>query len=299
MKYAYYPGCSLTGTASEYDVSTRAILAALDIELTELSDWTCCGAAAVESVSHLLAYALPARNVALAETQLPGQDILAPCSACYLTHLRVVREAEADKGLKNALKEIMSSEGLDFQGKANVRHLLDVLVTDVGEAKIRERVTHPLTGLQVAPYYGCQAIRPYRVFDDPERPEVMTGLVQTLGADVIDWDMGGRCCGASLMTTKKNVALPSVARILRSAREADVVVTVCPMCQMNLEAYQKEALQEGERKDTISILYLPQLVGLAFGMKEEEVMLGKNMAVNATLFTRIEQQKPTVAPSPT
>jgi heterodisulfide reductase subunit B len=279
MNYSYYPGCSLTASAREYDVSTRAVLARLGAGIEEIPDWTCCGASAVETVSPLLTLALPARNLALAEALRPGGDVLAPCSACYLNLLRVLRQGRDDKRLRSRVGEVLAAGGLSFGWDLKVRHLLDVLATDFGPQAVAGQVRHPLTGLLVAPYYGCQALRPYPLFDDPERPRSMEALIRALGAEVLDWDLGGRCCGASLMATKPEVALASVAAILSAAREADVIVTVCPMCQMNLEAYQSQALGPGQGVATV--LYLPQLMGLAFGLSERDVLLEKNMAVRA------------------
>ncbi len=279
MKYAYYPGCSLQASAEEYDVSSREALRQLGVELAEIPDWTCCGASAAEPVSRLLTVALPARNLALAEREAAGLDMLVPCSACYLNHLRVARECAADRSLSGRINEALGAEGLRYSGKVRVRHLLDVLANDLGPEAVAAQVSHRLEGLVVAPYYGCQALRPYALFDDPEHPRSMTPLISALGAEVFDWDMGGRCCGASLMATRRDVALVSVAAILDAAAGADVIVTVCPMCQMNLEAYQSQASKVGGNGRPISVLYLPQLLGLAFGLTDDQVLLDKNLAV--------------------
>jgi heterodisulfide reductase subunit B len=279
MAYAYYPGCSLTGSASEYDLSTRLVMEKLGVELNEIPDWTCCGASAAEAVSELAGYALPARNLALAAEHLPGQDVLAPCNACYLNLLRVTRKAADDRELAGRIDTALSAEDMRLPRSIRVRHLLDVLVNDVGAQAVAEQVRRPLEGVTVAPYYGCQVLRPYRVFDDPERPTSMTPLLEAVGATPLDWDKGGKCCGASLMTTKKNVALPSVRSILTAARDADLIVTVCPMCQMNLEAFQREALAGTGIERPFTILYLPQLMGLAFGLSAEEMAIGRNLAV--------------------
>lgn len=279
MKYAYYPGCSLEASAEEYDVSCREVLQRLGVELAEIPDWTCCGASAAEPVSRLLTLALPARNLALAEREAAGLDMLVPCSACYLNHLRVTRECAQDRSLSGRINEVLGTEGLGYAGKVRVRHLLDVLAADIGPEAVAAAATRRLEGLTVAPYYGCQALRPYALFDDPEHPRSMTPLITALGATVLDWDMGGRCCGASLMATRKDVALSSVAAILDAAEGADVIVTVCPMCQMNLEAYQKQA----RHGSPVSVLYLTQLLGLAFGLSDGQVLLGKNLAVTDAL----------------
>ena len=260
MKYAYYPGCSLEASAEEYDVSCREVLRRLGVELAEIPDWTCCGASAAEPVSGLLSLALPARNLALAEREAAGLDMLVPCSACYLNHLRVPRECAGDRALSGRINEALSAEGLRYAGAVRVRHLLDVLASDIGPEAVAAAATRRLDGLVVAPYYGCQILRPYALFDDPEHPGAMVPLIKALGASVLDWDMGGRCCGASLMATKREVALASVAAILDAAAGADVIVTVCPMCQMNLEAYQRQA----HHSPPVSVLYLTQLLGLAF-----------------------------------
>jgi heterodisulfide reductase subunit B len=293
MKYAYYPGCSLRESAIEFDLSTRAVLAHLDVEIEEIPDWTCCGASAVESVSRPLSHGLPARNLALAERHLPGLDILMPCAACYLNHLKVQRQAQADKAVVNAVNALLAGEGLVFSEKGGrVRHLLDILLNDVGPEAIKSRVRRDLTHLCAAPYYGCQVLRPYPVFDNPEHPRSMEPLLEALGVSIHPWNHGNKCCGASLMATHKAAALPRVADILRAAAGrgdapgADVIVTVCSMCQMNLEAYQKEAL--GRAASPVTILYLPQLIGLALGLSPQEVLLEKNLAVTQAFAATVE-----------
>lgn len=292
MKYAYYPGCSLTTSAVEYDASCREVLGRLGVELAEIPDWTCCGASAAEPVSRLLALVLPARNLALAERELPGLEVLAPCSACYLNLLRTTRECAATRSLPGTLNEALSVEGLQYGGAVKVRHLLDILQNDIGTQRIRDEVVRPLEGLVAAPYYGCQILRPYRVFDDPERPRSLAPLLEALGATPLEWDKGGRCCGASLMATKRAAALPLVADILEAAGPADCIVTVCPMCQMNLEAYQSEAIAATGRGRPISILYLPQLMGLAFGLSEDRMLLDKNLAVTAAFRGKLHASLP-------
>ncbi|QLA16889.1 CoB--CoM heterodisulfide reductase iron-sulfur subunit B family protein [Desulfolutivibrio sulfoxidireducens] len=303
MKYAYYPGCSLRESAQEYDVSTRAVLERLGVLVEEIPDWTCCGASAVESVDHLLALALPARNLALAEKELPGLDVLVPCSACYLNLLKFQRTAQADRSVLAQANTLIGEEGLSCSATGGrVRHLLDVLINDIGPDAIRERVARPLSGIVVAPYYGCQILRPYRVFDDPERPSSMVPLLEALGARIHPWNMGGVCCGASLMATHKEAALVSVGAILRAAVRphggdggADVIATVCPMCQMNLEAYQAQALRGGGTP--VSVLYLPQLIGLAMGLPPEQTLLRKNLAVTETFRSRLFQPKEPSVPA--
>jgi heterodisulfide reductase subunit B2 len=279
MKYLYYPGCSLEGTALEYNSSTRAFMQELGAELIELEDWTCCGASAAEATSHLLSLALPALVLAKAENMDEFKEILVPCSACYLNLKKVEEKIRKDAGLLDKINIILAEEKLNLRGLLGVRHLLDVVANDVGPQKIFTRVKKPLTDLTVAPYYGCQCLRPYSIFDDPEEPRSMEGVIKAAGAKIHYWNMGGRCCGASHMTTKPEVALELVAAILKAARGADAIITVCPMCQMNLEAYQKKISGMCKEDLSISILYLPQFLGLAMGLSEQDLRLDLNLSI--------------------
>ncbi len=279
MKYLYYPGCSLDGTAFEYNASTRALMQELGADLLELKDWTCCGASAAEATSYLLSLALPACILARAEEMNGAAEILVPCSACYLNLKKVEEKTRKDPVLLDKINTILEEEKLHLHGQVRVRHLLDVVARDVGPAKIFSRVKNPFIDLNIAPYYGCQCLRPYSIFDDPEEPRSMEPVIEAVGAKIHPWNMGGRCCGASHMTTKPEVALELVAAILKAARGADAIVTVCPMCQMNLEAYQKKISGMCKEDMSMTILYLPQFLGLAMGLSEKDLRLDLNLSI--------------------
>jgi heterodisulfide reductase subunit B len=281
MKYHYYPGCSLEGTALEYDLSTRTIMATAGVELMEISDWTCCGASAADATSYLLSLALPARNIAIAEKTDDATDILVPCSACYLNLKKVTEKIRYNSEILEKLNSILEANQLHISGRMNVRHLLDVLATDIGPEIIRPNLKRVFKGFRIAPYYGCQCLRPYAVFDDPEAPCSMNALIEAAGATVHPWKMGGKCCGASHMNTKMEVGLELVTAILKAAKGADTIVTVCPMCQMNLEAYQQKISRRNCENLSITILYLPQFLGLAMGLSEGQVRLDLNLSVTA------------------
>jgi len=287
MKYLYYPGCSLEGTALEYNKSTRAFMQAVGAELIELDDWTCCGATAVDSVNHLLAIALPARNIALAEKMAASKDLLVPCSACYLNLKKVEDKTRHDSELLKKVNEILHENGLQLQGKVRVRHLLDVVSKDLDLPVFQNLLKRSFAGFQIAPYYGCQCLRPYAVFDDPEAPRSMEPLIQATGAEVYAWDMGGRCCGASHMNTQMEVGLELVAALLQQAKGADAIVTVCPMCQMNLEAYQQKISKLKKEDLHITILYLPQLLGLAIGLTEKDLALDLNLSITKSFRDKL------------
>ncbi|MDJ0783736.1 MAG: CoB--CoM heterodisulfide reductase iron-sulfur subunit B family protein [Desulfosarcinaceae bacterium] len=281
--YLYYPGCTLETTAVEYHRATRALFGRLEVDLVEIDDWTCCGASAAEASSPLLALCLAARNLALAEAQASSSDILVPCSACYLNLRRVaVNTAQLQR-----VNTVLAKEQLQLAAPPAVRHLLDILSRDVGAARIADQIGRPLDGLKVAAYYGCQCLRPYPVFDDPERPTSMASLIQATGAEVFPWEMGARCCGAAHLTTKRSVGLKLVAEILVAARGADLVTTVCPMCQLNLEAYQGAVSRAVGQDLAIPVLYLPQLLGLAMGLDGEAVGLPLNLALSEALMMRL------------
>jgi heterodisulfide reductase subunit B len=287
MKYIYYPGCSLQGSAREYDASTRAVMEALGAQLVELEDWTCCGASAAEARSGLLPLVLGGRNLALGERMDVDGDFLVPCSACYLNLKRVTEKIRTDDGLLERINEALTEENLHLKGESRVRHLLDIMARDFETEDIRDRVRHPLKGIRVAPYYGCQCLRPYEAFDDPERPSSMEPLIEALGAEVHPWQVGSKCCGAGLMTTKKDVALELTAAILSAAQGADCIATVCPMCQMNLEAFQADVSRHCKQDLRISALYLPQLLGLAFGLPEASLGLDLNLALTSEFKNKL------------
>lgn len=278
MNYRYYPGCSLEGSAREYDISTRAVMAALGVELQELEGWTCCGASAAGASSRLLSLVLPARNLALAEASEEPQTLMVPCSACYLNLRRVTETIRSSPGWKDRINEALGVDGLSLSGTLSVRHLLDILSRDIGATGVQAVVRKPLAGLRIAPYYGCQCLRPYPVFDDPELPTSMEPIIEATGASVFRWHMAGACCGASHIHTHYDAALVMIGGILEDAAGADAIVTVCPMCQLNLEAFQHRIRTESGRRIDMPVLYLPQLIGIAAGLSPSELGLGLNLS---------------------
>jgi heterodisulfide reductase subunit B len=280
MKYAYFPGCSLESTAQEYDLSARLVMRELGVELEELKDWNCCGASAAEVMSHLLSLVLPARNLALAEAaHESGQNgqLVASCSACYVNLRKVEEIAKTDSAMLDRINQALDVDGLNFSGRIQVRHLLDVIANDVGTDAIAARVQRPLQGLRVAPYYGCQTVRPYSPFDTPYLPETMDRVLAALDVQVHPNPLKTACCGGTLSTTKREVGLKLVSDLLQAVEGADLIVTVCPLCQMNLESYQGQVSKRLGRPVHMPILYLTQLLGLAFGLPDQELGLAHNI----------------------
>lgn len=264
MKYAYYPGCSLRGTGRAYEESLLAVFQILGIEYEEVDDWNCCGATTYLSVDELTSYALAGRNLALAARQ--SQQIIAPCAACYLVLNKTQHYIEDYPNIKLVVTRALDSIGLSYDPNLRVRHPLDVLLNDVGLPKIAAKVKVPLKGLKVAPYYGCQIVRPYATFDDQRDPTSMDRLLEACGAKIVHYPVKTRCCGGSQKGTLPEVGLDLIHYLLSEAQAngADVISTVCPLCQFNLDSFQGEA---GDRHHPIHVpvVYFTQLLALALG----------------------------------
>jgi heterodisulfide reductase subunit B len=276
MKYSYFPGCSLKGLGRSYEESLLPVMKHLGVELAELDDWNCCGATAYMSVDEGKAAVLAARNLAIAEKAGP-EDLMTPCSACYLVLNKTQHNIADFPEISSTVQRALGSAKLAYKGTVKVRHPLDMLINDVGLDVIKEKVVRPLKGLKVAPYYGCQVVRPYATFDDAWNPVTMDRLLATLGAEVVHYPLKTKCCGGSLTGTVPEAGLRLTYILLKEAvrRGADVIATVCPLCQFNLDAYHDQIARRWEPA-RISTVYFTQLMGLAFGMSPEQLGLKRN-----------------------
>jgi heterodisulfide reductase subunit B len=283
MEYLYYPGCSLESASRHYDESLRAVFRALGVTLRELEDWNCCGATMYMSVDKPTAVAISARNLALAEGD-GGHDLVAPCSACYTVLLKTNHLLRESPELRARVDQILGEAGLRYQLTVRVRHPLDVLMNDVGVETIAKAARRSLNGLPFAPYYGCQIVRPERGFDDPEYPTKMDALFDKLGATAVYFPMKTRCCGGMLMTTFPGVCLELVKDLLECAVQngAQCVATTCPLCQVNLEAYQKRINKKFGTAFNIPVIFFTQLLGVALGCSEKELGLHRTLVPPGT-----------------
>ncbi len=271
MSYHYYPGCSAKSNGRAYEESLRAVFQALEVPLRELEDWNCCGATAYMSVDEVAAFTLAARNLALAEQAGAGPpQLMAPCNACYLVLSKTQRYLAQHPDLAQRVTAGLQAVGLRYTGAVQVRHPLDVLVKDVGLARLQAPVKRPLRGLRVAAYYGCQVVRPFAAFDDAHHPTTMDRVVEALGATAVPWPLKTRCCGGTLIGTLPETGLRLSHILLQEAqrRGAEVLVTVCPLCQFNLECYQGEMARQFGEPVHLPVLYLTQLMGVAYGLRE-------------------------------
>lgn len=279
MKYIYYPGCSAEATGKPFEESLLEVLKLLELPFEELHQWNCCGATAYMSIDELKAFALAARNLALAEKQgltatMETVDLFTSCAACYLVLLKTHKYIKEYPEINDKIAAALSRADLQYGGGVRVRHALDLLINDIGIDRISKQVRKPLADLRVACYYGCQIVRPYALFDDIENPSSMDRLIQLIGAEAVDWPMKTRCCGGSLMGTIPDVGLRLNHIILREAQKhgADVIATACPLCQFNLECYQDKIVKQVDRSFArIPVVFFTQLLGLAFGINERKL----------------------------
>lgn len=279
MSYAYYPGCSLESGSAAYDTSVRAVMRALGLELSELDDWNCCGATEYFTQNELVALSVIARNLALVDPK-KHRELVAPCAACFLNLKKTDQLMETDRKIDTQVNEALGAGGLHYEaGSVRVRHLLDVLYTDVGRDALEAKVKRPLNGLRVAAYYGCQVVRPLNGFDDPEYPMKMDELFTWLGAEVVDYPVKAHCCGGHMTQISEPQAFELIRRLLQSAADykADVIVCICPMCQLNLDAYQGRVNNYFNTHFELPVLFLTQLLGVALGISLSELGFGKEI----------------------
>lgn len=297
-KYLLYPGCSMESSAKAYSDSLTAVAKPIGLELEEIKDWNCCGATEYLGISLTPAYALITRNLALAAKQANGnRTVVAPCSACYLNLAKADYYMREQPKLGKMVNEALQAGDLSYKpGSLEIRHLLDVMIYDIGLDTIKSRVTRPLTGLRVAPYLGCMVPRPdYEGrWSDHEHPVELDLLLKALGAEVIDFPLKTHCCGGHMTQIGPETAFELIRRLIASADQyqADIMATLCPMCQMNLDAYQAETNRHFGTNYQIPIVFFTQLMGLAFGMQPDELGFGMELVSAKKALAKIGLQAP-------
>ncbi len=285
--YAYFPGCASEGTAKGQGLSVKATAQGLNMELIELEDWTCCGSTPYASVNRFESIILAARNLALAEKT--ALDLVTPCSSCYIILYGWNVFLKQNPEIRKQVNEALAVADLEYNGDVRVRHLTDVLINDVTLENIAAKVRRGLNGLKVAPYYGCQLVRPDHGFDDPECPQSLDRLVTSLGGEAIPYPLKSHCCGGSLIIPEEQVALALIRRLLDNAVEngAQCIITPCPMCQTNLDAYQRRVNSEFKTKFNLPVLFVTQLIGLALGIDAKSLGLNYNIVSPSPVLNHI------------
>jgi heterodisulfide reductase subunit B len=259
-------------------MSVRAVMELLGAQLDELDDWNCCGATEYFTQDELVATSVIARNLAIVDND--HDQLIAPCAACFLNLKKTDKLMAEDPKMNSRVNQALGAGGLKYNpGRVRVRHLLDVIYTDLGEAKLRELTVQPLAGLRVAPYYGCQVVRPLNGFDDPEYPMKMDEMFTWLGAEVVDYPVKAHCCGGHMTQISEDQAFELIRRLLQSAEDykADVILCMCPMCQLNLDAYQGRVNNFFNKKFKLPIVFFTQLLGVAMGIDMKKLGFGKEI----------------------
>jgi heterodisulfide reductase subunit B len=271
-EYAFYPGCSsqLRGSASNYLTSVNSMCKTLDVKLTQIPDWNCCGASIGYAESgELPRHVMNARNFALAEKHLPGQDVVATCAACWLNAKESKEKLAHNADLKRDANEALKEAGLQYQGKAAIRHMVEVLIEDFGYDELKKPVVKPLEGVKFAGYVGCQTNRPFGINGESfENPVYLDKLVEAVGGEAVAaYDQKVTCCGGALAFSEPDKSQKQIRDIVESAYDhgAEMIVTPCPLCQANVEIYQSEINRKQGTKFNMPVLYYSQLMTVAYG----------------------------------
>jgi heterodisulfide reductase subunit B len=282
MKYSYYPGCAQHGTAVDYRISVEAVFGMLGIELEEVKNWNCCGALHVPDKT--VKTGLSARTLASAK----GLDMATPCNLCYSNLMRA-RVALQDSALRTIVNEALVEK---YDGNTKPKHLLEVIVKDLGLAKLTQLVKRPLK-IKAVPYYGCLLTRPENDFDNPQNPRSLDDLILSLGAEPVKYYYKTKCCGGPILLTDEEIALGLAKELLVIAKEtgADCIVVTCPMCHLQLDAKQKAVESKFNIKIDLPIIYFTQLMGLAMGFDPKELGLFQHLVPTNKLIAKIGGRK--------
>ncbi len=277
MNYGYYPGCSLEGISVEYDISVRNLFKILDVTVTDLPDWICCGTQAAPSISRLLGVVTPLWNIAQAEEE--GFDqLIAPCSACVYHFRSAVKQVADNVPLRDDVEAVL---GRALDDPPDVVHPLEILTGEGFESRISSLVRRDLSELKVVNYYGCHISRPAAVmqFDDPDDPQSMDTLLGWVGVQTLEWSGKVNCCGAHFSMIKPDVVVDLSARIFEAALSAgaDAIVVACPMCHANLDTRQERMTNKLGRSFEMPVLYFSQVLGYAMGLEPDLLGLNKHI----------------------
>ena len=290
MKYAFFPGCVSKGACPELYQSVMQVYPKLGIELAEMTTASCTGAGVLQEKDPRLGDALNARTFALAEQQ--GLPIMTICSTCQGVMSQANHRLTTQPHYLQEINGLLQEEGLTYRGTTTVKHFLWILLEDVGEETLRQHITRPLSGLRAAPFYGCYIQRPTNALEfdrHPDRGKSLERIIEILGAEVVDFPGKTRCCGFPILTINEKNSLTMVATHTRDAKShgADIMVTPCPLCHLNLDGMQTKAASQEQASIDLPILHLPQLLGLAMGLDTKSLGLQRNLISPESALARI------------
>ena len=271
-EYSFYPGCSSQkgASASNYLVSVESMCEELGIKLNTIPDWNCCSASiGYAGGGELPRLALSARNIALSEQHNAGQDIVASCAACWLATRETKERLEQDNDLMAETNQVLAEIGLTLKNETPIRHMVEVLVEDLGYEELGQAVQKPLEGVKIAGYVGCQTNRPFGIEGESfENPKYLDKLIQAMGAEAIeDYDKKVSCCGGALAFSEPEKSQALIKDIVEAAYDggADMIVTPCPVCQMNVEVYQDQINQKYGTNFKMPVAYYSTIMSVAYG----------------------------------
>lgn len=278
-RYAYYLSCINESMTKEVDRSLELWQNDLDIEFVRMHESTCCGGSNLEYVSPKHFALVNARNIAVAEKM--GLDLVTSCNTCLLTLRSAKKKLDESSSLRDEVNELLKKEDLVYRGTSEVRHLLWILIEDVGLDTIRKKVKVPLKNSRIAPFYGCHILRPSTILgkDNPLEPSSLDQLIEALGGKTIPYDHKNRCCGFHTLLVAEAESLNVAAEALEEAIEskADYIVTPCPLCHTVLDGYQAKALKQANIRKSIPVFHLSEMVGLALGYNERQLGIKRHI----------------------
>ena len=290
MKYAFFPGCVSKGACPELYQSVMQVYPKLGIALEEMTTASCTGAGVLQEKDEKLGDVFNARTFALAEQQ--GLPIMTICSTCQGVMSQANHRLTTQPEYLQEVNGLLQEEGLTYRGTTTIKHFLWILLEDVGEDALREKITKPLNGLRAAPFYGCYIQRPTEALgfeEHPDRGKSLERIIEILGAEVVDFPGKTRCCGFPILTINKINSLSMVATHTQDAKShgADIMVTPCPLCHLNLDGMQSQAASQHHTTIDLPILHLPQLLGLAMGLDSKLLGLQRNLISPDSALTRL------------
>jgi heterodisulfide reductase subunit B len=270
----FFPGCSLCGFNESYYKSAIALGNVIGYHLEEIEDWNCCGATAYSSMSEDRTLLADARNLAIAEKN--SDELTVACSACYAVLSKAARYYTQSPKVSQLIDGALREAGLTYHGRVRVRHLLEVVFNDFTRSELASKVVRPLKGVKIAPYYGCLILRPIPASIPRNALEQLITLV---GGEAIDFTARDKCCGGMLVNNRPDVGLQLVKSIVSEAemKGAQLIITTCPLCQINLELYQGAVNRKYGTNFRIPIIYFTQMLGYAMGASPKELGLGTEL----------------------
>lgn len=293
LKYALYPGCAAKGATPELYQSTMAIIGRLGIEVVELTAASCCGAGVISEADPDVALALNARTFAQAEAL--GLEVMTICGTCQGVMGAANKRLKTEPGLLERINQVLARDGIAYRGTVQVKHLLWIVVREVGLHRLGQQVRLPMQDFRIAPFYGCYILRPSWElgFDDPENPTSLEKVIKTVGGEPVAYTGRTKCCGFPIILEKEAIAVAMAGTNMKEAKDegADFMVTPCPLCHMSLDIYQDRAGRAVKAQLNLPILHLPQLLGLAMGVPPKDLGLSRHLISVDSIVHVVEKRR--------